>query len=68
MHFILCQTCTDILGIVNEFVQFVQNYFQYVYIAILPEIEGKNLVESHDKKNLVEIHDKETKDEENFYM
>ena len=30
----LCQTSTDIWGIVNEFVQYVQNYFQYVYIPI----------------------------------
>ena len=30
VHFIQCQTSTDISGIVNEFVQYVQNYFQYV--------------------------------------
>ena len=30
VHFIQCQTSTDILGIVNEFVQYVQNYFQYL--------------------------------------
>ena len=29
-----CQTSTDILGIVNEFVQHVQNYFQYLHIPI----------------------------------
>ena len=34
VHFIQCQTSTDILGIVNEFVQYVQNYFQYLYIPI----------------------------------
>ena len=28
------QASTDNLGIVNEFVQYVQNYFQYVYIPI----------------------------------
>ena len=33
-HFIQCQISTDILGIVNEFVQCDQNYFQYVYIPI----------------------------------
>ena len=31
---IQCQTSTDILEIVNEFVQYVQNYFQYLYIPI----------------------------------
>ena len=34
VHFIQCQTSTDILVIVNEFVQYVQNYFQYLYITI----------------------------------
>ena len=28
------QITTDISGIINEFVQYVQNYFQYVYIPI----------------------------------
>ena len=32
--FIQCQTSTDISGIVNEFDQYVQNYFQCVYIPI----------------------------------
>ena len=32
--FIQYQTSTDISGIVNEFVQCDQNYFQYVYIPI----------------------------------
>ena len=31
-HFIQCQISTDILEIVNEFVQCDQNYFQYMYI------------------------------------
>ena len=34
VHFIQCQTSTDILGIVNEFFQYVQNYSQYLYITI----------------------------------
>ena len=34
ISFIQCQTSTDISGIVNEFVQYDQNYFQYVYIPI----------------------------------
>ena len=34
VHFIQRQTTTDISGIANEFVQYVQNYFQYVYIPI----------------------------------
>ena len=34
VDFIQCQTSIDIFGIVNEFVQYVQNYFQYVYIPI----------------------------------
>ena len=34
VHFIQYQTFTDILGIVNEFAQYVQNYFQYLYIPI----------------------------------
>ena len=38
VHCIQCQTSIDILGIVNVFVQYVQNYFQDVYIAILPTI------------------------------
>ena len=33
-YFIQCQTSTDISGIVNEFDQYVQNYFQCVYIPI----------------------------------
>ena len=36
MHCIQCQTSTDILEIMNEFVQYGQNYFQYVYIPIQP--------------------------------
>ena len=32
VHFIQHQTSTDISGVVDEFVQYVQNYFQYVYI------------------------------------
>ena len=32
VHCIPCQTSTEILGIVNEFSQYVQNYFQYVNI------------------------------------
>ena len=28
------KTSADIVGIVNDFVQYVQNYFQYLYIAI----------------------------------
>ena len=31
VHFIQCQTSIDISGIANEFVQYVQNYSQYVY-------------------------------------
>ena len=31
-HLIQCQKSTDILGIIDEFVQYDQNYFQYVYI------------------------------------
>ena len=38
VHCIQCQTSIDILGIVNVCVQYVQNYFQDVYIAILPTI------------------------------
>ena len=34
VYFIQCQTSTDILGIVNEFIQYIQNYFQYLYITI----------------------------------
>ena len=34
LHFIQSETSTDISGIVNEFVQCVQNYFQHVYIPI----------------------------------
>ena len=34
LHFIQCRTSTDISGIINEFVQCDQNYFQYVYIPI----------------------------------
>ena len=34
VHFIQCQTSTDILGIMNEFVQYAKNYIQYVYIPI----------------------------------
>ena len=34
VHFIECQTSTYVLGIVNEFVQYVQNYFQYVCTLI----------------------------------
>ena len=34
MDFIQCQTSIDIFGNVNDFVQYVQNYFQYVYIPI----------------------------------
>ena len=34
VHFIQCQTSTDISGIVNGFAQYVQNYFDYVYILI----------------------------------
>ena len=34
LHCIQGETYTDILGIVNEFVQYVQNYFQYVCIPI----------------------------------
>ena len=34
VHLIHCQTSTDILGILNEFVQNVRNYFQYVYTPI----------------------------------
>ena len=33
-HFIQCQTSTYILIIGNGFFQYVQNYFQYVYIPI----------------------------------
>ena len=33
-YFIQCQTSTDISGIVNEFDQYVQNYFQCVYMPI----------------------------------
>ena len=42
MHLIQCQTSADIWGIVNEFVQYVQNGFQYVYIPIQPTVGGKN--------------------------
>ena len=31
---IQCQISTDILGFVNEFPQYVQNYFQYVYVPV----------------------------------
>ena len=34
VHFIQSQTSTDILRIVNEFVQYVQVYFQYLYKPI----------------------------------
>ena len=46
MHFIQCEESTDILGIVNEFVQYVQSYFQYVEIPInvcIPTIADKNI-------------------------
>ena len=33
-YFIQCQTSTNISGIVNEFDQYVQNYFQCVYMPI----------------------------------
>ena len=32
LQLIQCQTSTDILGMMNEFVQYVQNYFQYAYL------------------------------------
>ena len=35
-------SATDILGIVNEFIQYVQNYFQYLCITIEPAIGDKN--------------------------
>ena len=34
VHFIRYQKSTDILGIVNQFVQYAQKYFQYVFIPI----------------------------------
>ena len=34
VHCIQYQTSTGILGIVNEFVQYVPSYFQYEYIPI----------------------------------
>ena len=34
VHFIHCETSREIFGIVNEFVQNVQNYFRYVYTPI----------------------------------
>ena len=34
VFFLTSGTSADISGIVNEFVQYVQNYFQYVYIPI----------------------------------
>ena len=43
VHFIQCQTSTDISWIVHSFVQYVQNYFQYVYIPIYPTIGDKNI-------------------------
>ena len=43
VYFIQCQTSTDILGIMNDFVQYVQNYFQYVYIPIPPTISEKKI-------------------------
>ena len=46
MHFIQSEESTDILGIVNEFVQYVQSYFQYVEIPInvcIPTIADKNI-------------------------
>ena len=41
--FIQCQISTYILGIVNEFVQYVQNYFQYLYLPIYPTTGDKNI-------------------------
>ena len=35
-------SATDILGIVNEFIQYVQNYFQYLCITTEPAIGDKN--------------------------
>ena len=43
VHFIQCQVFTEILGIVDEFVQYVQNYFRYVCIPISPKIDDKNI-------------------------
>ena len=34
VHLIQCRTSTDILGIINEFVQCDQNHLQYVYVPI----------------------------------
>ena len=50
VHCIHCQTSTDILGIVNEFAQYVQNYFQYVYKPFNSQLVIKKSVEDHDKK------------------
>ena len=33
----------EISGIVNEFVEYVQNYFRYVYIPIYSTIGDKNI-------------------------
>ena len=42
VHFIPYQTSTDILGIVNEFVQYVQN-FPICIRTHLPNIDDKNI-------------------------
>ena len=42
MHFIPYQTSTDILGIVNEFVQYVQN-LPICIRTHLPNIDDKNI-------------------------
>ena len=34
VHFIHCQKSTDVLGTGNQFVQYAQKYFQYVFIPI----------------------------------
>ena len=34
LSFIHCQTSPDISGIVNDFIQYIQNYSQYLYTPI----------------------------------
>ena len=52
VHCIQCQTSTYILGIMNECVQFVQNYVQYVYIPINSQLVIKT-VENHDRNQKI---------------
>ena len=58
VHFTECQTFTDVSGIVNEFTQYVRNYYHMYTYPFNPQLVIKAQGESHDKK---------PKDQRNFY-